>query len=113
EAGLQALGRLECAPVPADVFAQAEDTGIALHFLDEPFPDRLQVGHLSHDAAPGTIAAASPEGRRRRPPAHRLARAVVIARPDRLPDQSRLAPGRRSPPARPRVPRTRRRAAPR
>ena len=57
EALVQALGHLERAAVRADVLAHAEDIRVALHLLEQPLPDGLEVGDLSHRASPSSRAA--------------------------------------------------------
>src|SRR5262249_20255436 len=94
EAIQQPVGDLERAAVRANVLAHAEDTGIALHLLEQTLADGLEVGGFSRHRAfpswpaarvrpprseypPGTRAPACRAGRRRRPPGSRAARVAA------------------------------------
>ena len=45
------VGYFEGAAVDADVFAQAEDGGIALHLLPDALADGFEIGELRHCAS--------------------------------------------------------------
>ena len=49
---MQPFGDLERAAVRADVLAQAEDVGVALHLLEQRFANRFEIRDLSHRASP-------------------------------------------------------------
>ena len=48
EAVDEPLGNLESAAINADVFADAEDGGIALHFFPDALADRFEIGDRCH-----------------------------------------------------------------
>ena len=45
---LQPFGDFEGTTEGADIFADAEDIGIALHFLEERLANRLEIGDFGH-----------------------------------------------------------------
>ena len=50
EAVDEAVGDFERAAIDADVFANAEDGGVALHFLPDSLADGFEIGELRHKA---------------------------------------------------------------
>ena len=45
----EAVGDFESSAVDADVLAEAEDGGIALHFLPDALADGFEIGELRHE----------------------------------------------------------------